>query len=148
MDEILRSYWDLEPRKFSDFDHAMNATFTIPELSPLLRGPMMCRYFLREEFANLLNDIQSAKPNENERIFLNLSSDNNNDSDHFIFVWKKILVIGDANSRKFVKEFSSYIDMACDIRKYFPMIDPKEVDKACKCFSQCEVATSPYDHIL
>lgn len=67
---------------------------------------------------------------------------------NFIFVWKRRLVVGDAHSRKIVKNYSSYEEMAPDLKKYFPKIPPNAIDKALTNFSAFEPVPQMYDLIL
>lgn len=142
----MRTSWDLIPRKFSEFDHPMFETFTNPANSPLLRGPMMCRYFFPEEVDKMLREELRVSVSEKETaqdIPLLTTK-----SDVFIFVFKRRLIIGDAFARRFVKEYESYKEMAPDLGKYFPMLDQTEIDKACQAWSEFEVVPTPYDKIL
>ncbi|ODN01570.1 putative acetyltransferase YvcN [Orchesella cincta] len=70
------------------------------------------------------------------------------DPKNFIFVWKRRVVVGDANSRKVVKNYKSYEELAGDLKKYFPRIPKDAVDKAAKVFSEYEPIPTAYDAIL
>lgn len=70
------------------------------------------------------------------------------DPKNFVCVWKRRIVIGDAKSRKIVKDYKSYEEMEGDLKRYFPRVPVDAVKKAIKAFSKYEVKPSPYDLIL
>jgi len=143
--EMKRTSWDMISREFSEFDHPMFETFTNPVNSALLRGPMMCRYFFPEEVDKMLQEELAPKNGTTAtHDFPALTTK----SDVFVFAFKRRLIIGDALARRLVKEYENYKEMAPDLIKYFPMLDPAEVDKACEAWSEFEVVPTPYDNIL
>lgn len=123
----------------------MLETFTNPPNSALLRNPMMCRYFFPEEVQDLLEgELAFSKSNGITHEIPPLSAE----SDVFIFAWKYLIIIGDKHARRLVKKYTSYKDMAPDLIKFFPMLDPQEVLKACEAWSEFEVVVTAYDSIL
>jgi endonuclease III-like uncharacterized protein len=120
----------------------MLETFTNPPNSVLLRGPMMYRYFFPEEVTRMLKEELFDDNNKNGVPKLTSASN------IFIFAYKRLIVIGDEYARRLVKRYENYADMSLDISKYFPMLEPKQVDTACEAWSEFEVVPTPYDNIL
>lgn len=85
---------------------------------------------------------------EEELVESDDDDDDLEDPKNFIFAYKLRVVVGDAKSRKVIKDYKSYEEMAVDLKKYFPKIPTKVVDKAIKTFSTYVPEPSPYDKIL
>lgn len=68
--------------------------------------------------------------------------------ENFIVVLKRRIVVGDAHSRKVVKNFSSYEEMAPELKRYFPNVPPSAIDKAMVYFNGFEPIPSAHDRIL
>jgi hypothetical protein len=138
--ETLRTSWDLSPVEFIKFDHPMRETFTNPKNSVLLRNPMMCRYFSKQE-SNLIFPELSELSDSSKFA-------NHDEPKYFVFVYKRKVVVGDSESRTYVNEFNSYSEMNSILKLYFPMLDGNEIEKALNVFNQYEVSESHYDKIL
>lgn len=72
------------------------------------------------------------------------------DPKNFIFIFKRKVIVGDAKSRKVIKNYNSNEEMAVEIKKYFPRIPTKVVDKAIQTFNlyEPEPVATPFDGIL
>lgn len=67
---------------------------------------------------------------------------------NFVFAYKKRIVVGDSKTRKVIRDYDTYEEMAVDLRKFFPKIPPKVLDKAVKTFNTVGEAPHPFDSVV
>jgi len=125
----------------------MKATFTFVEKSVLLQNPMMCRYFSHKEIRKLHPELF----NEDDFLINDDINDKNEAAEkpsHFIFIFKRTIVIGNSESRRVIKRYSSYSEMTQDISVYFPTLTLKDIKTAMDIFEMHPVSETLYDKIL
>lgn len=110
----------------------------------------------KEKLEKIISKLQLDESDEDFEVVTEeelVESEGDEDEDledpkNFIFAYKLRVVVGDAKSRKVIKDYKSYEEMGADLKKYFPKIPTKIVDKAIKTFSVYTPEPSPYDKIL
>ncbi|KAG4070236.1 hypothetical protein HA402_003926 [Bradysia odoriphaga] len=139
--ESLRTSWDLIPRNYEDFDHAMHMTFTSVPHSSLLKTNYFCRYFFPGEYEKLYPDVATPVDGDGQP--------NSSDTPtNYVFIFKRRIIIGDEYSRKYVRQFESYDEMVPEIAKCFPKLKLDDIKQVLEMFATIEIVPSPYDHIL
>lgn len=77
-----------------------------------------------------IKEVEVGSSNENDEL---------DNPQNFIFAYRRRIIVGDASSRKFAKEYNSYAEMTIDLKKYFPTIPSEVMDKAMQTFEAYEV---------
>ncbi|CAG7821516.1 unnamed protein product [Allacma fusca] len=108
--------FDLNPLKFKDFVEAMRITFTEPQSTFFLNMAFMFRFI----------SLKSAGDFE------------------YVSCFARTMVVG-TNTDRQVFTYETFTDMVPDILKYFPKMDPAQVQLACEKFEKQRLADKGSD---